>query len=95
MNEIFITYSGNGPQKLNYDRDTFSRLTLWGYSGFIAGAPQNNSATIHVGFNTERLGITIPTGGDISITMPDNEREDLRNFWISGTSGDGVWGIEY
>jgi hypothetical protein len=95
-NEIFATFSGGPPQRVNYDIDRFNRFTIWGYSGFSTGIPVNNTHAIYIGVNPDRLGVKIDPGGDASITLPDKHgTETLQNFWFTGTSGDGLWGLEY
>lgn len=82
----------NVPQLITGTNINFNTATFWGYSSFhVSGFPVNNTNRVFVGVNSGQCFIPVATGASYNFTLGQPTRENIQNFWLIGTSGDGVF----
>jgi hypothetical protein len=85
----------NTAQKVTGVSTPYKTASFFGYKSFSAGVPQNNSATVYLGFKSGELPIAVPTGQRVEWNLLSTQGDNLNNFWVQGASGDSVYIISY
>lgn len=84
----------NVPQRLSESSMVVRRLTLYGRN---AAGDGNASDVLYGTENQQSETITPWSSGDdagsVLVTPDVNAPIDLRNVWVVGTAGDGVWWV--
>lgn len=95
MTNIHIQLSNSTPILITGVNNLFTTASFWGYKSFTSGVPNNNTNPVYVGIASGQLPIVIGTGSYFNWTLHLNQGESLNNFWVKGTSGDGLYLISY
>lgn len=96
MDKVFVLLTDTNPTRVTGQSTLFKTASFWGYKSFTNGIPNNNTSTVYVGVaNSGELPIVINTGSYFNWTLHPIQAESLSNFWVKGTSGDGLYIVSY
>lgn len=87
----------NAPFRVTGDRTQFTSATFFPIKSFGSdGLPSYNTNLTYIGLESGRMHVTVPTGSFFNWTLqPKMNAEDLSNFWVNGTNGDGMYVVWY
>jgi hypothetical protein len=89
---LLILSSSNTAQRINSTiRTPFTAVSFWGYSGFLNNVPLSNTGSVYVGSQSGILPIEVTAGGTAGITLTDKTRDNLYNYWVGGSTSDGLY----
>ncbi len=90
---LLKSITSSAPTQLTGVNTFIKGATFYGFSGFIGGVPQPNIGTLYLGPEPTRFPIVINRSGNHAFTTPQGShiKENLTNFWVSGSTNDGVY----
>lgn len=95
MTRIQVSLQDSNPKQVTGDAVLFKTASFFGVKSFTNGVPNANGADVYVGVFSGELPITVSSGSYFNWTLHPNQAESLHNFWVKGTSGDGLYIISY
>lgn len=92
-----VLTAANTPTQITGASVGFTSATFWGYSGRNAqGLELNNTSNVYLGVKSGEMIVTLSSGSYFNWNLvPRNQKDDLSNFWVQGTQGDGVYVVYY